>query len=181
MNKVHGMKSDYSPVRNDATRTVVCYHQESVDENTATWLEVYLPHKKYPNVGLKEVKEAIIADINARTRDAIVTGLVYADNDNIERTVWLSTENQHNYAESHRKAVLKGSKNYQPVTIKIGEDANGNACYRTFDTLTDFSDFIFAIDDHITACLNTGYAEKDGIDWTPYEALYPVTENSNNG
>lgn len=170
MNKTFGIVADFAYIKDDGTRTIVSYDFEAVAESdNATWREVYFAKNKTAKPTLAQIKPAIIADINARTAEAILNGMLYADNDGEQRNVWLSAENQHNFAEGHRKAVLKGAKNYEPVTFKIAEDGEGNACYRTFDTLNDLGDFIFAIDDHINACLAAGYAEKDGMDWSVYE------------
>ena len=180
MNKVFGLISEYAPVREEGTRTVISYGFEAVDETNATWIEIYLPKKQNPMIGLKEVKEAIIADINKRTDEKILTGFVYEDNDGVERNVWLSDENQRNYSEAQRLAALVGSKNYEPVTFKIGEDENERACYRTFETLNDLNDFYFAVFAYIKQCLADGWAEKDSLDFGPYEELFPTPEPQNN-
>lgn len=179
MNKTFGKAADFAYRKDDGTRTIVSYDFEAVAESdNATWREVYFPKNKTANPSVAQIKSAIIADINARTAEDILTGLLYADNDGTQRNVWLSAENQHNFAESHRKAVLQGNKNYEPVTFKIAEDENGDACYRTFDTLADLTEFIFAIDGHIAACLAAGYAEKDGMDWSVYEQPATAAEQS---
>ena len=181
MNKVFGLISEFSFVREEGTRTVVCYGMEAVDEQNATWIEVYLPKKHNPLIGFKEVKEAIIADIDACTDEKILKGFQYEDNDGIVRNVWLSRENQSNYSEAQRLADKAGSKNYEPVTFKIGEDEDGNAKYRTFDTLSDLNTFYFAVFTYIKQTLADGWQKKDSIDWTPYESLFPQNEGNSNG
>ena len=87
------------------------------------------------------VKDAIIADINARTDEKIVGGLVWtpqAGGDPIP--VWLSTENQFNFKSAYDLAVQKQGATL-PVTFKMGEDEEGNPVYHTFETMEDADDF----------------------------------------
>ena len=81
------------------------------------------------------------------------------------KPVWLSEENQMNFAQ----AVV-------PATFKIGEDANGDPIYQDFDTKTELKNFVEACVAWKQQCLSAGWAEKDSIDWTPYaEAFQPVS------
>lgn len=176
MNKVYGLISEFTPVRTEGSRTVISYGKQAVNKENATWNEVYLPVKQYRNIGLKEVKEAIISDINKTTDEKILSGFKYADNDGVERSVWLSSEYQHNFSETHRLAVQQGADAYEPVTFKISEDEDGNAKYRTFATLDELSSFCIAVRAHIRQCQTEGWQEKDNFDWTAYEALYPEQE-----
>lgn len=178
MNKVFGKKTDFAPIKEDASRVIISYGFESVDEENATWIEIYFYKKQISQVSLADVKAAIIADIDARTDEKILCGFKYADNDGVERNVWLSAENQRNYSEAQRLADKAGSKNYEAVTFKIGEDEEGKACYKTFETLTDLNNFYFAVFAYIKQCLAQGWQEKDSIDFGPYEAQFPVAENN---
>ena len=76
MNKVFGKQTDFAPIREDASRVIISYGYEIVDEENATWIEIYLYKKQISQVSLTDVKEAIIADINARTDEKILTGFV---------------------------------------------------------------------------------------------------------
>lgn len=176
MNKVFGKKTDFAPVKEDASRVIICYGMEEVDAENATWYEIYFYKKQISQVSLADVNAAIIADINARTDEKILSGFKFEDNDGVERVVWLSAENQRNYSEAQRLADKAGSKNYEAVTFKIGEDEEGHACYKTFETLADLNNFYFAVFAYIKQCLADGWTEKDSFDFAPYEALFNVAE-----
>lgn len=176
MNKVFGLINEFTPMRVEGTRTVVSYGKAEVDKEHATWLEVYLPNRQHPSVGLQEVKDAIVGDINARTEEQILSGFQWKDNEGEDVSVWLSVENQNNFSEAHRLALQAGAKKYEAVTQKIGEDADGNAKYRTFETLDDLDAFYRAAYAHINQCREDGWAEKDGFDWSDYEALFPTAD-----
>ena len=89
MNKVQGLISDFALIRTEGTRIALSYGLEAIDEEKATWVEVYLPKKKNPMLTLDMVKKAIIDDINARTDEKILSGFVWNG-----KPVWLSSESQ---------------------------------------------------------------------------------------
>ena len=62
-----------------------------------------------------------------------------------DKPVWFSEENQLNFSQ----AVV-------PVTLKIGEEEDGTPIYHQLKQ----------------QCLTAGYAEKDSIDWEPYQKLF---------
>jgi len=170
MEKIFGLTKDYGPMRSDATRVVICYGRESVDNEHSTWYEVYLPKKQNTLVGINEVKEAIIADINAQTDEKILSGFVW---DNI--SVWLSAENQRNFSEAQRMAEKYGSS-VLPLTFKLGETGDGTPVYHTFETVEELDGFYTQAFSYVNQCLTEGWQRKDAIDWTPYEALFPNAE-----
>ena len=43
----------------------------------------------------------------------------------------------------------------------------------TFETVEELDRFYLGGVQYINKCLNEGWAEKDGIDWEPYEQLLP--------
>ena len=176
MNKVFGKKTDFAPIKEDASRVIICYGYEEVDEENATWVEIYIYKKQISQITLKDVKDAIVADIDAQTEEKILTGFIWTDNDGVERHVWLSKENQSNYSEAQRLADKKGAKSYTPKTFKISEDENKKAYYRTFETLTDLNEFYYAVYDFIEQCLGEGWVKKDSIDFEPYEAFFAAAE-----
>lgn len=164
MNKCFGKIKDFVPVREEGTRVVVSYGKEKVNKTYAEWREVPLSKKQVPNVGLKEVKEAVINDINSRVKEAIVSGFVWND-----KPVWLSVENQLNFSQS-----------IAPVLLKIGEQEDGTPVTHEFATAEELKDFNTACAMWKQQCLQAGYHEKDGIDWSVYEALFPTAKNENN-
>ena len=178
MNKVFGLISEFAPVRTEGTRIVISYGMEAIDEEKATWIEVYMPKKMNPVITIEDVKRVIIADIDAQTDEKILNGFKWEDNDGIERNVWLTMENQRNYSEAQRLADKAGSKNHEPATFKIGEDEEHRACYRTFETLAELNEFYIAAFNYIKQTLAEGWAIKDSLDFSPYESAFPVAENT---
>ena len=156
--KVNGLKTDFAVIRNEGTRITICYGLKKVDGKLYEWHEIYLPKKQNANLSLDIVKTAILNDINSRVKSAIIGGFVWQD-----KPVWLSEENQLNFSQ----AVV-------PATLKIGEQEDGTPIYETFDTKTDLKAFNEACTLWKQQCLSEGYSEKDAIDWTPYEALFPT-------
>ena len=177
MNKIYGSKSDYAPVKRDGTQIIVNYGYEEINENDATWYEVSLPATKYPLLSLQDVKDAILADINARTDAKILAGFVWtptvSDGSAVGIPVWLSAENQFNFKSAYDLAVQKNG-NTLPVTFKMGEREDGTPVYHTFETMADADDFYLHAVAYINQTLAAGWQEKDAIDWTPYEEAFSV-------
>lgn len=160
MNKVNGKKTSFAPVREDGSRITICYGLKKLSKDLYEWLEVYLPKKQTAQLTFDVVKQAILADINDKVKTAIISGFVWND-----KPIWLSEENQLNFSQ----AVV-------PVTLKIGEEEDGTPIYHQFDTSEELKAFSDACNAWKQQCLAAGYAEKDGVDWTPYEALFPEAE-----
>lgn len=171
MNKVFGKKTDFAPIKEDASRVIISYGYVEVDEENATWLEIYIYKKQVSLVSLSDVKNAIIADINDRTDEKILSGFVWN-----EKPVWLSSENQFNFKAAYDVAVQTEGQSL-PVKFKLGETSEGEPVYHTFTSLTAFTDFYTRAIAYINQCLVDGWAEKDAIDFSPYEAMFPAVEN----
>ena len=164
MNKMSGTLADFSLIREDGSRIVIGYELKEVGNDLYEWFEVYLYKKQTSQVNFEMVKRAIIADINERVKANIIGGFVWN-----EKPVWLSEENQMNFAQG-----------VVPVTFKIGEQADGTPIYQEFATKTDLKNFVEACVAWKQQCLTDGWAEKDGIDWAPYEALFPAQSQEEN-
>lgn len=163
MNKVQGKQSTFAPIKQDASRIIICYGCKAVENSdNATWREIYLYKKQQNALTLDDVKTSILADINDRVKTAIVSGFVWNN-----KPVWLSEENQLNFSQA-----------VAPVTLKIGEDEDGTPVYETFDTQDAVKAFADACSQWKQQCLTDGWAEKDAIDWAPYEALFPKAETA---
>lgn len=160
MNKVNGKKSSFAPVRNDGTRITICYGLKQLNGDLYEWREVYLPKKQTNSLTLADIKSAIIGDIDERTKTAIIGGFKWQ-----EKPVWLSIENQLNFSQATA-----------PVTLKIGEQEDGTPVYHTFETQQDIGDFCTACTQWTQQQRESGWQEKDGIDWASYEALFPTEE-----
>lgn len=153
------------------------YHEEA-DGVNATWFEIYFYKKQTSQVSLADVKKAIIDDINSRTDEKIVSGFVWTpEGAETGIPVWLSTENQFNFKSAYDLAVQKQGATL-PVTFKMGEDAEGAPVYHTFETMADADDFYLKAVAYINQTLAAGWQEKDSIDWEPYEALFPQSEQA---
>ena len=170
MNKVNGKKTSFAPIREDGSRITICYGLKKLSNDLYEWLEVYLPKKQISQLTLADVKAAIIDDINRRTDAKILSGLVWKD-----KPVWLSQENQFNFKAAYDLAVQTQGATL-PVTFKLGEQEDGTPVYHTFETMEDSTDFYTAAVNHIHQTVADGWAEKDAIDWAPYEALFPNNE-----
>lgn len=157
-NKYSGNVSDFQPVVEDASRVVISYGLEvAEDGEKATWYEVVF-YKKQGRPSLDAVKAAVLADINDHVKAKIVGGFVWN-----EQHVWLSEENQMNWAQAKC-----------PATFKIGEQADGTPIYHEFETQDEMIEFFTACVQWKQQCLAAGWQEKDAIDWSIYEqALNP--------
>lgn len=160
MNKVNGKKSSFAPVRNDGTRITICYGLKQLNGDLYEWREVYLPKKQTNSLTLADIKSAIIGDIDGRTKTAIIGGFKWQ-----EKPVWLSIENQLNFSQATA-----------PVTLKIGEQEDGTPVYHTFETQQNIADFCTACTQWTQQQRESGWQEKDGIDWASYKALFPTEE-----
>lgn len=175
-NMTFGEQKDFQLMREEGTRTVVCYGKVDVDETYAQWREVGMQKKDVPNVGLAEVKAAITADINSRVTDNIINGFPYTikhgsdEGKNVD--AWLSKENQDNIAQL---ASVKSQLTY-PKKYKVGE-LDGEPVYEEFADGAEIEAFHGMIVGWVNQCLTDGWTEKDGIDWSEYEALFPQPSN----
>lgn len=172
--KVNGKKADFALVRTEGTQIIISYGLKKVG-NLYEWHEITLPKSQTNALTLDLVKTVIIGDINSRTDANIVSGLVWtpqAGGDPIP--VWLSQENQFNFKSAYDLAVQKQGATL-PVTFKMGEQEDGTPIYHTFADMADAEDFYLQAVAHINRCLSDGWQEKDGIDWAPYEAIFPAT------
>lgn len=110
-----------------------------------------------------ELKEDITQLIDGITDSKILQGFRWD-----EVSVYLSTENQMNFKAAFDLNMQTGGL-MLPVKFKLGEDAEGNAVYHTFENMEDFTDFYTSAVSYINQCLNEGWAEKDSLDMSRYE------------
>lgn len=170
MNKIYGLKSEFSFVREETTRYVVSHSLSVCEDNEhAFWYEIVFYKKQVGKPSFKMAKDAILEDINSQTDYKILTDLVWND-----KPVWLSTENQFNFSEGERKA--KDNPSRLPITYKIGQDSDGNPVYHTFTTVEEITGFYDTCFAYINQCLNEGWQRKDSIDWEPYKEYFPEPE-----
>ena len=160
--KVYGLTKDFVPTRETYSQVIVSYDMVAEpDGKHATWHEVYFNVKQTGRPSFEQIKDAVIADINRQTDEKILTGFMWND-----IPVWLSTEYQHNFSEAQRRAQLRPDS--LPVTFKLGEDADKNPIYYTFETLTDINTFYDQAYRFVDQCLHEGWRRKDSINWNDY-------------
>lgn len=160
MNKVNGKKTSFAPIREDGSRITICYGLTKASSDLYEWFEVYLPKKQMSQLTLADVKAAIIADIDERVKAQIIGGMTWGGN-----PVWLSIENQINFTTATA-----------PCRLKIGEEEDGTATYENFETAEQLATFCAVCNAHKQEALTAGWAEKDGIDWAPYEDYFKTEE-----
>ena len=151
-------------MRNEGTRIVLGYGLVAIDgSDLYEWYEVYIPLAQIQQLNIDVVRDAIIGDIDARTDERILDGYQFTpDGEEEAITVWLSKESQTNFSEAQRLQIV-------PVKFKLNEDENKNAIYHTFETVEELDRFYIGGVQYINQTLNDGWAEKDAIDWQPYE------------
>ena len=108
------------------------------------------------------VKKVIVDYINSKTDERILSGFVWNG-----INVWLSDENQRNFSEAQRVAMITSGQSL-PMTFKLGEDAGGNPVYHEFTTVEEITGFYLSAVAYINQCLNEGWLEKDSIDMSDY-------------
>lgn len=172
MNKMSGNISAFSYLKEDGSRIIIGYGlQETQESGIYEWFEVSWYKKQKSSISFKEVKEAILEDINAQTDEKILSGFVWTPVGGEPVNVWLSNENQFNFSEADRKAETR--TDILPITFKIGQDDNETPVYHTFTTYEELDGFYTLAFGYINQCLNEGWRRKDSIDWEPYKALFP--------
>lgn len=165
---MNGKKSDFDPIREEGSRIVIGYGLKKIKgTDLYEWFEIYIPKKTVNHLSLQDVKDAIINDIDARTDAKILNGYQFTPDGAEESiTVWLSKESQTNFSEAQRLQII-------PVKFKLNETEDKQPIYHTFETIEELNRFYLGGVQYINQCLNEGWAEKDGIDWEPYEKLFP--------
>ena len=169
MNKINGKQSDFALMRTEGTQIIIGYGLKKITGTKLyEWYEVSIPKSQINQLSLQDVKDAIINDIDARTDAKILNGYQFTPDGAEESiTVWLSKESQTNFSEAQRLQII-------PVKFKLNETEDKQPIYHTFETVEELNRFYLGGVQYINQCLNEGWAEKDGIDWAPYETLFPA-------
>jgi hypothetical protein len=172
MSKVHGPKTCYVPIRENATQVIVSYDFKADGKKNAYWQEVYFNKNRTAKPSLEQIKQAVIADIDRQTDEKILKEcpwtVLHGDDQGKEVTLWLSAENQRNYSEGQRMAMVTNGASL-PLKVKVSENEDGTAIYDIFKTIDEITRFYVAGVSFIIDTLKVGWARKDSIDWSPYE------------
>lgn len=165
---MNGKKSDFALMKSEGSRIVIGYGLKKITgTNLYEWYEIYIAKKQVNQLSLQDVKDAIIKDIDDSTDAKILNGYQFTPDGAEESiTVWLSKESQTNFSEAQRLQII-------PVKFKLNETEDKQPIYHTFETVEELNRFYLGGVQYINQCLNEGWAEKDGIDWAPYEDLFP--------
>ena len=188
--KTSGLLADFAPIRDEGTRITICYGLTKANGDLYEWYEIYLPKKQNAQLNLQMVKDAINADIDARTDEKILDGyewtILHGDpqKDKKQRLigetvkVWLSRENQSNYKAKYDLHYQKPEALTFPTVYKIAENDQKEAIFEEFQNFEELEQFYLGGIAYIEATVQAGWAEKKAIDWTPYEEYFP--KNGNN-
>ena len=152
-------------------RCAVRWGYEPADEGGISYMEQVIDHRPT----LHEVKDIVLAAMNADIDTQIATGFTWApaDSNMTPMPVWLSTENQFNYKAAFDLAIQTGGQNL-PQTFKFG--TTQQPVYYTFTTVADLQDFYTRAMAYINGVLADGWKRKDAVDWTQYEVLLNTVE-----
>lgn len=168
MKKIQGTLSDFAYFKEEGGRYVIGYGLTKLNKSLYEWFEVYIYKRQQSIVTMADVKDAILNAIDAKTDAKILNGYEFTtDGAEAPIVVWLSKESQTNFSEAHRLQIV-------PVKFKLNETEDKQAIYHTFETFEELNRFYIGGVQYINQCLNEGWAEKDAIDWSPYEALFPA-------
>lgn len=144
------VRTDFKPV----------YGEDGESQTGVTFIEHEFPYKPT----MAEVKEFVLGVIDQQTQAEIIGGFTWND-----KPVWLSADNQRNFAVDERRA--QSDESFLPRTIKLGEDADGNGVYHTFKKTETLTAFWNACQDYIYDCRKAGWQKKDSFDFSPYEEV----------
>ena len=117
----------------------------------------------------EEVHSVLIAHINERVDEKILKGFRWKPDSDAPDTVsvWLSDENQRNFSEAQRVAMITNGASL-PMTFKLGEDGDGNPIYHQFESVEDLTSFYLSAVAFIQQTLGEGWQEKDGLDMSVF-------------
>lgn len=193
MNKVCGNRQDYIPVKQDESRYIISYGLEEAPNDLYTWYEIYIYKKQKSTISLQDVEDAITDDINDRVTENIITGyrwtVLHGEDEGLLANVWLSAENQANFKAKHDTALQYPNLVSWPMQYKIGEKeertedeethmeiVTKRPVYEYFQNIQELASFYLGGVDYIESCYQAGWAEKDAMDWKPYEDYFKPSE-----
>jgi len=184
MNKLFGKTERFKLINTTGNRTVVSYDREDVDEENSTWREVSFSKSHGDKPGIEQIRQAIIADIDAQTDDKILCGMewkiLHGDDEGKIVKVWLSKENQENFKAKHDAALTYPQLVTFPITYKVSENNDKTPVYEHFQTIEELARFYLGGLDYIEQCLREGWMKKDTFDFSPYEAALETLNAEDN-
>lgn len=146
---------------------------ETEEQRGVTFIEAEFPYRP----SMSEVKDFVYGVVNAKTTASIISGFTYTVKHGAqagtEVNVWLSSANQQDFHAMHQNADGLDF----PVRYKIGELEGGTPVYEEFADAEEMHDVCKLTASHILSCQQEGWAEKDSIDFTPYEEALKTMES----
>lgn len=124
--------------------------QNNEDGNTVNYMETVFDHLPSED----EIRSVINKYYNEITDQKILSGFTYKD-----VPIWLSIENQNNYL----MAAVSGISSYM---IKGGSDSS--PINLTLNSHEEIVEFVAAMQEYISNCINEGRANKTGINFENY-------------
>lgn len=128
---------------------------KKVKTGNATWLSIHLNNKPSVRLIKHKIKEAMQHYIESK----ILNGFVWKG-----YNVWLSKENQQNYANWYN--FCKNSYSILPLTAKFMK--NGKTIYYEFTTIEELENFYGSMIKFINESLNKYRKALDTIDYKNY-------------
>ena len=139
---------------------------ETEEQRGVTFIETEFPYRP----SMSEVKDFVYGVVNAKTTARIISGFPYTvkhgAQTGTEVNVWLSKENQEDFHAMHQTSADIEF----PVRYKVGE-IDGTPVYEEFADVEEMHAVCVSTTNHVLACQQAGWAEKDSIDFTPYEEV----------
>lgn len=171
MTRVHG--GEGLPVVELASRRLQHYRVRTdfrpSEEGGVTFIETMFPYKP----ALQEVKDFVIAVINADTDETILSGyqwtVLHGEDAGKTVNVWLSAENKENYKAKYDTAKDDPELAVWPAKFKVSENDDKTPVYEYFADVNELKAFYYGGLSFIEATVNAGWVKKDSYDWTPYE------------
>lgn len=111
-----------------------------------------------------DVKCAVSDAMGSDPENMIVNSFVYYVDSYMYR-IYLSLENQMNYFSNYVLATQTNGANL-PYKIKCGDQYTPE--YLMINTIEEFTDFYYAVCNHITTIQTANWNKKDNIDWDAY-------------
>ena len=164
MSKMHGPKECYVPVRENASQVIISYDFEADGKKNAYWHEVYFNKNRNAKPSLDQIKEAVLADIDARTDKKSEYGYTWDG-----KPVRLNWENRQNFKAVHDAAAMYPEQVPFPQTFKLGVDEDGEDVFHEFKSMEELAQFYLGGLAWIAQCVEEGWHKKKSMDWEPYE------------
>ena len=156
MEKIYGTKQRQDCLVCTGRSKWILFYGFGIDEKSGSGWEYRHTFDHKPT--LSEVKELIVSAINRTTEEKIINGFVWNG-----KPIYLSSENQLNFAAIERSGNIP-----YPLTLKINEQEDGTPIYHTFENASDFVAFSQAASLYVIETVQSGWEEKDNVDWTVF-------------